>query len=66
MLVLVVSMLACHSNDKEENAESRSDNTFDMQKARAFIDSINAKWIDQIKNGDSAALPLTIARTQKC
>ena len=56
ILVLVVSMLACNSKDKEENAESKSSNTFDMQKARAFIDSINAKWVEQIRDGDSAAL----------
>lgn len=30
--------------------------TFDMQKAKSFIDSINTKFTEQIRNGDSVAL----------
>ncbi|HCY75542.1 MAG TPA: hypothetical protein DHV28_06440 [Ignavibacteriales bacterium] len=29
---------------------------FDMQKAKTFIDSINTKFMEEIKNGDSVAL----------
>ncbi|MFI5186646.1 MAG: YybH family protein [Chitinophagales bacterium] len=54
---ITVLMLACNSENKEQNADSKSNAaSFDIQKARAFIDSINAKWVKQIKNGDSMSL----------
>ncbi len=46
-------MLACNSENKEQNADSKSNTTaFNMQKARALIDSINAKWAEENTNKD--------------
>jgi ketosteroid isomerase-like protein len=54
---ITLTLLACNSGDKEKNEDSEKETaTFDMQKARALIDSINAKWTQEIKNGDSVAI----------
>jgi ketosteroid isomerase-like protein len=54
IFIIILLMLACNSENKEQNADSKSNITaFDMQKAKAFIDSTNAKFSEQIKNGDS-------------
>lgn len=56
-MIIVVALLTpgCNSqNAKQENESSAA--TFDIQKARSFIDSINVKFSQQIKDGDSVAL----------
>jgi len=54
ILAIIFLLLACNSENKEQNAESKSNTaSFDMQKARTFIDSINTKFSEQIRNGDS-------------
>ena len=54
IFVIILSMVACNSENKKQGADPTSNTTaFDMQKAKAFIDSINAKFSEQIKNGDS-------------
>jgi ketosteroid isomerase-like protein len=54
IIVIILSMLACNSENKKEEADPTSNATaFDMQRAKAFIDSINTKFSEQIKNGDS-------------
>ena len=52
---IIVGMLSCNS-DKKETGDTRSAAGFDMQKARAFIDSINAMWVEELKKGDSVAI----------
>ena len=54
IFVIILSMLACNPENKKQGIDPTSNTTaFDMQKAKAFIDSINAKFSEQIKNGDS-------------
>ena len=55
LLMVAIIFFACNSENKEPNADVKSNvAAFDMTKAKAFIDSINAKFSDAIKNGDSA------------
>ena len=49
-------LFACNNEKKQNNDTKTGSNSFDMQKARAFIDSINAKWVEQLKNGDSVTI----------
>ena len=54
IFVIILSMLACNSENKKQGIDLTSNTTaFDMQKARAFIDSINTKFSEQIKYSDS-------------
>lgn len=52
--LLASGMFACTTADKEPVAVTSS--SLDMAKARSFIDSINAKFTEQVRNGDSVAL----------
>lgn len=55
--VIGLGILACNTASDEQNAAPKAGTTgFDMQKAKSFIDSINAKFTEQIKSGDSVAL----------
>lgn len=55
--VISLVMLACNSKNQPPNAEAMTGSTeFDMQKATAFIDSINAAFSAEVKRGDSVAL----------
>ena len=61
LLLLVagsLSMVACSDTSTPETGTiSTSDtSTFDLSKARAFVDADNAKFIEEIKKGDSSAL----------
>lgn len=57
LLVITSAILACNAGNKEQKTDSRSGAaSFDMQKARAFIDSINTKWVEELKKGDSASI----------
>jgi ketosteroid isomerase-like protein len=50
-------ILSCNGN--KEHKDDNTGNTatgFDIQKARAFIDSINTKWSEELKKGDSIAI----------
>jgi len=55
--VVMISLFVLSCNPGKEN---KDDNTktagFDMQKARAFIDSINTKWSEELKKGDSTTI----------
>jgi ketosteroid isomerase-like protein len=52
-----LSLLACNSGGKDQTPDAKPINTgIDMQKARSFIDSINAKFTEEFKKGDSVAL----------
>jgi ketosteroid isomerase-like protein len=56
-LMITVIMLACNAGTDEGTADAKSDSTaFDLQKARSFIESENAKFSDETKRGDSVAL----------
>lgn len=57
VLVISLGMFACDTDSKEDATVTTSASTaFDMQKARADIDSINAKLIEEFKRGDSVAV----------
>ena len=50
-------MLSCNPGNKEPEAVAKFTAAgFDMQKARSFIDSINLKFTEEFRSGDSAAL----------
>ena len=49
-------IIACNNKEKEDDDSKTAVTAFDMQKARAFIDSINAKWVEELKNGDSVTI----------
>src|SRR6185369_466955 len=53
-LLIIPIMLACNSENKEQPAETKATVVFDLQKAKAFIDSINLKFSEAIMKGDSA------------
>ncbi len=57
MLISLISlgMLACNSGNVTVDAKTTA-TTFDMQKAKTFIDSINIKFSEEVKRGDSVAL----------
>ncbi len=55
--IVCLGILACNGGDKEKKDDSTTGTVaFDLQKARAFVDSINAKWMEELKNGDSVAI----------
>jgi len=61
--VLIVAALACwglyscNAGDTEKTPDGKAQNsTLDKQWAKSFIDSINAKFSEQIAAGDSVAL----------
>jgi len=50
-------LLSCNSADSEKSADQKAENSsFDMQRAKSFIDSINTKFSEQFAAGDSVAL----------
>jgi ketosteroid isomerase-like protein len=49
-------LLSCNSSTSAEITSKTETATFDMQKAKSFIDSINTKFSEQISAGDSVAL----------
>ena len=49
-------LLSCNSNTSAENIAKAESSTFDMQRAKSFIDSINTKFSEQFAAGDSVAL----------
>jgi len=53
LIIAVISLLACNSENKEQPAEAKATVVFDLQKAKAFIDSINLKFSEAAQNGDS-------------
>src|SRR6266536_3479437 len=53
--VLMIGCFILSCSDKDDNTKTTATN-FDIQKARAFIDSINAKWVEELKKGDSVAI----------
>jgi len=56
IVAIILLMLACNSENKEQTSEAKSTLVFDLQKEKAFIDSINIKFSEAIKNGDSTWL----------
>jgi ketosteroid isomerase-like protein len=53
-ILIGLCILSCNS-DKDNNSKNAA-TSFDIQKAKTFIDSINTKWVEQLKSGDSATL----------
>jgi ketosteroid isomerase-like protein len=51
-------MIACNTAPKEQPVADTKANAvaFDMTKAKAFVDSVNAKFTEEVRNGDSVAL----------
>ena len=50
-------LLSCNSDNAEKSSAPKAENsTLDKQWAKSFVDSINAKFSEQIASGDSAAL----------
>jgi ketosteroid isomerase-like protein len=55
--VISLCMLSCDSGNTEKTLDTKiSAPTFDKQWAKSFIDSINTKFTEQFRAGDSAAL----------
>lgn len=51
------TFLSCNSNNSEQTATQKNEGPgFDKQLAKAFIDSMNTKFSEQIAAGDSTAL----------
>lgn len=55
IFILSSFILSC-SNKEDKDDDAKTTTSFDMKKARAFIDSINAKWVDELKRGDSTTI----------
>jgi ketosteroid isomerase-like protein len=55
LFFITAVLITTGCNQKNSNIKSASEE-FDMQTAKSFIDSINTKFSEQIKNGDSIAL----------
>lgn len=49
-------MLSCNQNTSEKVNEKAGHSAFDVQRAKSFIDSINAKFSEQFAAGDSVRL----------
>ena len=50
-------LFSCNPGTTGQSADAKSSaSSFDMQKAKSFIDSINAKFSEQFRAGDSVAL----------
>ena len=58
LAVLIIGMMACNTATKDQVAgdAATANLAFDIQKARAFVDSINSKITGQFRSGDSVAL----------
>ena len=55
--LLTFCMLSCNSDNAEQTAIAKATNpNFDNQWAKSFIDSINTKFTEQFRAGDSVAL----------
>jgi len=54
-LILLLTMLISTGCQQKTDTNTTS-TTFDMQKAKLFIDSINIKFTEELRNGDSVAL----------
>jgi len=55
-IAICFSLPACKSNTKESAIDKTTNPGFNQQQARSFIDSINAKFSQELSAGDSAAL----------
>jgi len=57
VVLVILCIFSCNSDkeNKDDNTKNSSSG-FDIQKARTFIDSINAKWSEELKKGDSTAI----------
>ena len=57
ILGISLGVIACNTGSKAPVAEAPAGNAaFDMQKAKSFIDSINLKFTEEFRRGDSVAL----------
>jgi ketosteroid isomerase-like protein len=55
-IVICFFLPACRSNTKDTSIDKTTRTTFDQQQERSFIDSINARFSQELAAGDSAAL----------
>lgn len=51
-----VTLLSCNSNSEQATGQKNEGSGFDKQSAKAFIDSMNTKFSEQLAAGDSSAL----------
>ena len=58
LAILIISsfILSCSDKEDKDDDAKTAATSFDMKKARAFIDSINAKWVEELKKGDSTTI----------
>ena len=56
LLILLPGIYFTSCKCKQEETIRTKTDTVDVKKAKFFIDSINLKFTEQVKNGDSAAL----------
>ena len=57
VVLVILCIFSCNSDKENEDDNTKNTSSvFDIQKARAFIDSINTKWSEELKKGDSAAI----------
>lgn len=54
--VIALCMLSCNSGNTEKTLDTKIPATLDKQWAKSFIDSINTKFTEQFRAGDSVAL----------
>lgn len=53
---ILISFLLSTGCLQQTVEDKTASNSFDMEKAKSFIDSINTKFTEELKNGDSIAL----------
>ncbi len=56
LFIIFIGCFVLQSCNTVSKAPESGSNTFDLQKARSFFDSVNAKFTEQVFNGDSVAL----------
>ena len=65
---VLISLFILSCNEDKENTNGNTAETatgFDLQKAKAFIDSINTNWSDELKKADSTAIASHYAQDAK-
>jgi ketosteroid isomerase-like protein len=57
LIVLFTGSFILSCSDKENKDNDRiASSGLDMKKAKTFIDSINTKWVEELKKGDSTTI----------
>ena len=57
IILMLLLLQACSTNsNKADHDQQMTTAAFNLQKARTFIDSVNSKFSEQFRNGDSVGL----------